>query len=230
MSRRRKLEKFEALNHMPHVFQNYSYDNPALINSEGEKAKLAGRWNMEYFKKEAPLVVELACGRGEYALGLAELYPDRHYIGVDIKGARIWKGASLALERELQQVAFIRSKIECIDHFFGTGEIDEIWIIFPDPFLKAGKSNRRLTSPVFLDRYKKILSSEGRIKLKTDSPELFEFTMEVLKADTRIEITQVLEDVHHIEHDIPALNIITYYEKMHIADGRKINYIEFKYK
>ncbi len=229
MSRRQKLEKFEAISSMPHVYQNYSYDQPELINYQRESVSLAGKWNTDHFGKQAPLILELACGRGEYCLGLVELYPENNYIGVDIKGARIWKGAEQALERNLSQVAFLRSKIEIIDRFFGIEEVDTIWIIFPDPFLKSSKSNRRLTAPPFLDKYRKILSKKGSIKLKTDSPELFEFTLDVINSDPSTQIVNRIDDIHHTDHDLAELNIITYYEKMHLANNRIINYIEFKF-
>ncbi|MCL4150026.1 UNVERIFIED_CONTAM: hypothetical protein GTU68_001949 [Idotea baltica] len=187
---------------------------------------MAGKWHT-HFRREAPLVLELACGRGEYSLGLAELSPENNYIGVDIKGARIHQGAVLAAEQNLNQVAFLRTKIEYIDHFFAPEEIDTIWIIFPDPFLKSHKSNRRLTSPRFIDRYRKILNKNGTVKLKTDSPLLYEYTLEVIKNDPSIKIVNRIDDVHHVDHDLDELRIITYYEKMHIARGRKINYIEF---
>ena len=156
---------------------------------------MAGRWS-QHFGRQSPLVVELACGRGEYSLGLAEIDPDNNYIGVDIKGARIYQGAKYAEEQNLPQVAFLRTKIEYIDHFFAAGEVDTIWIIFPDPFLKSHKANRRLTSPPFLSRYRKILSKNGSIKLKTDSIELFEFTLDVIDADDSISITNIIEDVY----------------------------------
>lgn len=227
MSRRQKLEKFQALGEMPHVFQNYSYDRPVLVNHEGEEVVYANQWNDAHFNRNGQLVLELACGRGEYSLGLAEIYPENNYIGVDIKGARIHKGATLATNQKLNQVAFIRTKIECIEHFFGAEEVDTIWIIFPDPFLKSKKSNRRLTAPAFLDRYRKILNKNGRIKLKTDSPELWEFTMEVIEQDSTIQVYNLIEDLHTKEHGLTELDIITYYERMHLLDGRKINYVEF---
>jgi len=227
MSRRQKLEKFEAISAMPHVYQNYTYEKPVLINHEGTEVDMRGNWNADHFDREAPLVLELACGRGEYSLGLADLYPDQNYIGVDIKGARIHKGAMTATQQALKHVAFMRTKIECIEHFFKTQEVDTIWIIFPDPFLKTRKSNRRLTSPPFIERYRKILNKSGTIKLKTDSPELYEFTLEVIEKDPAIKIIKNFQDIHTLDHGLPELNIITYYEKMHIADGRKINYLEF---
>ena len=226
MSRRQKLERFEAISAMPQVFQNYTYAPPELINHAGNAVKMAGKWH-SHFKRQAPLVLELACGRGEYSLGLAHSQPENNYIGIDIKGARIHQGAVLATEQKLDNVAFLRSKIEFIDHFFAAEEVDTIWIIFPDPFLKSRKSNRRLTSPSFIDRYRKILNKKGSIKLKTDSPLLYEFTLNTIAKDPLIKVINRIDDIHHVEHDLEELNIITYYEKMHIADNRKINYIEF---
>jgi tRNA (guanine-N7-)-methyltransferase len=228
MSRRQKLERFQAINGMPNVYQNESYEQPALINHEFKPVSLAGQWNVEHFKRDAPLILELACGRGEYCLGLASLYPDNNYIGVDIKGARIWRGALTAIENEMHQIAFLRAKIEYIEHFFSAGEVDEIWIVFPDPFLKSRKANRRLTAPPFLDRYRKILNPNGRIKLKTDSPVLHEFTLDVIENDADVEIVNRIDDLHTKDHGMAELNIITHYEKMHLADQRKINYLEFR--
>lgn len=229
MSRRQKLEKFQAISQMPHVYQNYTYENPELINHQGKGVKLAGRWNDAHFQRKAPLVLELACGRGEYSLGLAALAPENNYVGIDIKGARIHQGATRAQERQLEHVAFVRTKIECIEHFFGAGEVDTIWIIFPDPFLKSRKANRRLTAPVFLRQYRRLLKPGGTIKLKTDSPELYVFTHEVIATNPSIRIVKQIEDLHTQHHGMPELDIITYYEKMHIADGRKINYLEFEF-
>ncbi len=229
MSRRQKLEKFHALGGMPHVFQNYSYDRPVLIDNKNEERKLAGVWNKIHFRRVAPLILELACGRGEYSIGLAKLFPRRNYVGMDIKGARIYKGATIATKEGLSQVAFIRSKIECIDHFFSAGEVDEIWIVFPDPFLKSKKANRRLTAPPFLARYKNLLKIDGSIKLKTDSPELYEYTMDVIEHNPSIRIKREIKDIHNADHNLPELNILTYYERQHIENGRKINYVEFTF-
>lgn len=230
MSRRNKLERFEAINNMVNVYQNNDYVRPQLLNHKFQPVALSGEWNRSHFKRQAPLVLELACGRGEYSLGLAALYPDCNYIGVDIKGARLWRGAQSAIESGLDHVAFLRAKIEYIEHFFGQEEVDEIWIIFPDPFLKSRKASRRLTSPPFLNRFRKILKTGGRIKLKTDSPSLYAFTLDVIAQDSNIEILNRIEDLHTKEHQLPELNIITHYEKMHIADNRKINYLEFRFK
>ena len=226
MSRRQKLERFEAIGNMSHVFQNFTYDPPKLIDGKGEAVDMAGKWT-RHFERDAPLVLELACGRGEYCLGLAELYPENNYIGVDIKGARIHQGAVRAEQTNLSQIAFLRTKIEYIDCFFGKEEVDTIWIIFPDPFLKTHKANRRLTSPQFMSRYRNILKKHGSVKLKTDSPELYEYTLEVVNNDNEIKILNQIEDLHRASHELPELNIITYYERMHLAKGRKINYIEF---
>ncbi|MDV7393184.1 tRNA (guanosine(46)-N7)-methyltransferase TrmB, partial [Arthrospira platensis SPKY1] len=145
-------------------------------------------WNNFFFDKHNPIVIELACGRGEYSIALAEMNPHINYIGVDIKGARIWKGAKIALERNLSNVAFLRTRIENIESFFKPGTVSEIWITFPDPFLKKSKSNRRLTSPAFLRRYRNIMGKGGIVHLKTDSEELFEFTIEVLNSDKNVNI------------------------------------------
>ena len=229
MSRRQKLEKFHAIGQMPHVYQNYSYEHPALIDHNGTAVDMAGKWNAFHFGQSLPLVLELACGRGEYALGLAHRFPQNNYIGIDIKGARIWKGASEVLDQHLTNVAFVRTRIECIEHFFGRNEVDTIWIIFPDPFLKSSKSNRRLTAPPFLDRYNRILKKNGTIKLKTDSPELLDFTLEVIQANNDIDIVTQIRNIHELDHGLPELDIITYYERQHIADGKEINYLEFRF-
>ncbi|MCL4162187.1 UNVERIFIED_CONTAM: hypothetical protein GTU68_051039, partial [Idotea baltica] len=137
---------------------------------------MRGRWREQHFGNKAPLILELACGRGEYTLALAAHFKEQNFIGVDIKGARIWKGAKMALEQQLDNAAFLRTRIEQIELFFTPEEVDEIWITFPDPFLKKGKANRRLTSASFLDRYRKILKKGGLLHLKTDDPTLYNFT------------------------------------------------------
>jgi len=229
MSRRNKLLKFSELLTFPNVYENFSYENPTLIGQNGLTEELKGNWNVHHFKNDQPITLELACGRGEYALQLAANYPSRNFIGVDIKGARIWKGATNALEQNLVNVAFLRTRIELIEKFFGPNEIDEIWITFPDPFLKKGKDNRRLTAIPFLHRYKNILSKDGVIHLKTDSPELYEFSMEKLTAANFVNIQETNEDIYANELPIPELDYKTYYEKMHLAIGRKIRYVRFSF-
>jgi len=146
MATRNKLQKFAELLRMPNVYECFDFMHPELTGKDGTLVELKGRWGADHFGNAKPITLELACGRGEYTVDLARQYPERNFIGVDIKGARIWKGARIALAEELHNAAFLRTRIEAIDHFFAPGEIAEIWITFPDPFLKKGKSNRRLTA------------------------------------------------------------------------------------
>lgn len=227
MSRRNKLLKFSELITFPNVYQNFDQKNPELKGQNLQTADLKGKWSSEHFKNDCPLVLELACGRGEYSLGLAERYPEKNFLGVDIKGARIWKGASIALERKLDNVAFLRTRIENISNFFEQGEVDEIWITFPDPFLRESKSNRRLTSPYFLNQFRKILKTGGFVNLKTDSPELYEFTMEVVEEDDKVKVIYQNEDIYSAPLYDPVLEVKTYYEKMHLANKKTIKYVKF---
>lgn len=227
MSRKNKLQKFADLLHLPNVYENYDAKNPELVGVNGEPVDLKGHWNENHFKKEQPIVLELACGRGEYALALAKTYPENHFIGVDIKGARIWKGATGALEQSLSNVAFLRIRIEQIELFFAPEEVSEIWITFPDPFLRESKANRRLTSAPFLERYRKILKKGGLVHLKTDETNLFQFTIETLEADPKVNILFQSDDIYAKELPYEALSTQTYYEKMHLKEGKKIKYVRF---
>ena len=173
------------------------------------------------------LCLELACGKGEYARALAERDPDRNYIGIDIKGARIWKGAKIALEKKIDNIRFLRMQIDHLDEYFASGEVDEIWITFPDPYLRKSKSSKRLTSPKFLDIYKKILKPGGLIHLKTDSEPLFRFTKETLR-DTGCKTVDLVEDVYKERPDDELLTIQTFYEKQHLEKGKTIRYVCFK--
>ncbi len=228
MSTRNKLEKFAEVLSFPNVYENFSPKDNILVGKDGMEVDYSKGWNSFCFENNNPIVLELACGRGEYSLALARNNPEINFIGVDIKGARIWKGAKTALEENMKNVAFLRARIENIENFFKTGDIDQIWITFPDPFLKKSKSNRRLTSPPFLERYRKILKPEGVVHLKTDSPELYEFTLEVLSQDSHCKILYSNDDIYSKEPDFPELDIKTYYEKSHLKDGRKIKYIRFQ--
>ncbi|NND05932.1 MAG: tRNA (guanosine(46)-N7)-methyltransferase TrmB [Saprospiraceae bacterium] len=230
MSRRNKLEKFAELLTFPNVYQNYHYKNPRLQGTHGQEVDLKGRWCSEHFKNDAPLVVELACGGGEYTLALAEQYPMKNFVGVDIKGNRIWKGARKALEADLRNVAFLRTRIEQLMHFFAPDEIDEIWITFPDPFLRKSKANRRLTSPHFLDTYWTLLKKDGEVHLKTDSPELFAFTLDSLQEHRSCEVICADHDIYSKTLTQPELAIQTFYEKMHLAEGKTIKHIQFRFR
>lgn len=228
MGRRNKLEKFEEMRGFPNVYQNYSYEHPKLIGKGDAEADLKNSWSKTHFKNDASITLELACGRGEYTNALAKMYPDRNFIGLDIKGARIWKGAKQALSEQINNAAFLRTKIELLPLFFGKDEVDEIWITFPDPFLREVKQNRRLTSNRFLDDYKKVLKKEGRIHLKTDNVELYEYTLEVLE-DAETQILYHNDDIYANDLYIPELEIKTYYERMHLKNNLTIKYIQFKF-
>ena len=227
MSTRNKLEKFAEVLSFPNVFENFNPKDDILTGKDGMQIDYSSGWNNFYFKNNNPVVLELACGRGEYSLALARRNPGINYIGVDIKGARIWKGAKIALEEKIENIAFLRTRIEHIDDFFKPEEVEQIWITFPDPFLKKSKANRRLTSPYFLERYRKILKHKGLIHLKTDSPELYEFTLEVISQDDHCHILYNNNDIYSKELDFPELDIKTYYENSHLKDGRKIKYLRF---
>lgn len=227
MSKRNKLQKFAELLSFPNVYENYNPKAPQLTGLNGAEVDLKGLWQKQHFKNDFPITLELACGRGEYSLGLAKQYTERNFIGVDIKGARIWKGAQIALEEQLPNVAFLRTRIEQIALFFAPGEVDEIWITFPDPFLKKSKANRRLTSPRFLNEYRKILKKNGLIHLKTDSPELYDFTMEVLTDYPHADLQYQDFNIYQKALPITELELKTYYERMHLEDKRKIKYIRF---
>lgn len=228
MSNKNKLEKFAEMKHFHNVFQNFTPKSPSLTSKDRSSIDLKGKWKVDHFNNDNPLCLELACGKGDYTLGLARMYPDVNYIGVDVKGSRIYKGASIALHESMANVAFLRTRIEQITSFFGNSEVDEIWITFPDPFLKKGKVNRRLTSPRMLDHYRKILKPGGLVQLKTDSTELYEFTLETIAEDSECEMIYNNADIYAQDLDFPELEIKTFYEKMHLEDGRKIKYVQFK--
>jgi len=226
MSRRNKLQKFAEMLAFPNVYENFSFQDPVLTGLDGEPVDLKGHWNERHFLAGRPITLELACGGGEYTLGLARMYPGRHFIGVDIKGARIWKGACIALAEHLSNAAFLRTRIELIHHFFGPGEIDEIWITFPDPFLDS--PNRRLTAPVFLNTYQKILRPGGLIHLKTDDPTLYEYTLKVLGARPDFRLLYHDDDIYARPLPLEELELKTKYEQMHLAEGKRIKYVQFQ--
>ena len=229
MPTRNKLQKFAELLEMPNVYECFDFMKPELTGLNGEMVNRKGNWSKGHFENDHPLTLELACGRGEYTVDLARQYPDRNFLGVDIKGARIWKGAGIALKEGLDNAAFLRTRIEAIDHFFEAGEVAEIWITFPDPFLKKGKSNRRLTAPRFLQRYRNIWAPNGVIHLKTDSRELYEWTQETLAEQPAINVEYHDHDIYSKPLPITELNTETYYEKMHRDMGKTITYTRFSF-
>lgn len=227
MSKRNKLLKFAEIQTFPNVYENPYTLEPKLLGVNGEEVDLKGKWCASHFKNKNPLTLELACGGGEYTVGLSQRFPERNFLGVDIKGARIWKGARVALAEELNNAAFLRTRIEQIALFFEEGEVDEIWITFPDPFLKEGKANRRLTSPQFIAEYRKILKKGGLVHLKTDDPTLYDFTVETVNTEEDCTMLYNDDDIYAKELPMPELNIKTYYEKKHLAIGRTIKYVRF---
>ena len=186
---------------------------------------MQGKWS-SFFKNDNPITLELACGKGEYAVGLGRMYPQRNFIGVDLKGNRIWVGARKVLEENLSNIAFIRSQIDKIDQYFSKNEVSEIWITFPDPQSRTSRAKKRLTHPRFLRLYQKILRDNGRIHLKTDSPDLYEFTKLVIEF-YGLEIFEYTTDVHVQSEVSDELKILTHYEQLDIARSERIHYIQF---
>jgi tRNA (guanine-N7-)-methyltransferase len=186
---------------------------------------IQGNWH-QFFKNENPIVLELACGKGEYALGLAQLYPEKNFVGVDLKGNRIWVGAKKATQQNLKNVGFLRIQIDRINEFFSEGEVSEIWITFPDPQLRISKSKKRLTHPKFLRLYQQILQPGGKINLKTDSPDLYHFTKKVI--DLYDCIVHADSDNVYAQAIIqPDLSIKTHYESLDIAGSNRVHYVSF---
>ena len=230
MSKRNKLQKFAEVLQFPNVYENYNHKNPGLLGEAGVPVKRRGKWREAHFANALPITLELACGRGEYSLGLARLYPERNFIGVDIKGARIWQGAKIALEEGLHQVAFLRTRIEQLELFFEPGEVREIWITFPDPFPQNGKANRRLTAPSFLEMYRRILGPGGRVHLKTDDPGLYQFSLETITALPGAHLEFFHDDIYALSPlPYPELALKTYYERMHLEVGKTIKYLRFRF-
>jgi tRNA (guanine-N7-)-methyltransferase len=190
---------------------------------------IRGLWSAEYFKNTNPITLELACGRGEYTIGLARLFPDKNFIGVDIKGERIWKGSTLALEEKLDNAAFLRTHILLIENFFHPAEVSEVWLTFPDPRPRKRDIKRRLTSPRFLDLYKRLLQPGGFVRLKTDNTQLFEYTLEQLHLRRDILDLAYTADVYHSELEKECFDIKTRYEQEFSQKGEKIKYLRFRF-
>ncbi len=214
-----KLAKFAEMEQFPHVVQVASHDIRA-----GEPFPMKGKWNELFFKNNNPIVLELGCGKGEYTVALAEKNPECNYIGIDIKGARMWTGARASQERGLDNVGFLRTNIEMIAHFFAPSEVQEIWLTFPDPQMK--KVTKRLTATNFLANYGKFLKPGGLIHLKTDSPFLFTYTRAMV-ALNHFPVVAIHTDVHDLSPPHPILSIQTYYEQQWIERGLTIKYISF---
>ena len=187
-----------------------------------------GLWAKDFFKNSNPVVLELACGKGEYTVNLATLFSDKNFIGIDYKGNRIWRGAKTALEDGIHNVGFLRIQIETILEYFEPGEIDEIWITFPDPQPQESREKKRLTSPRFLEKYKAILKPGGAINLKTDNDGFYSYTREkVMELNLNLHIKT--EDLYHSEFVTEVLAIKTYYEKKYLKENKNINYLKFSF-
>lgn len=186
------------------------------------------KWNTGFFKNNNPVVLELACGKGEYTVNLARLFPNKNFIGIDYKGNRIWRGAKTALEDGVNNAGFLRIQIETIADYFAPGEVDEIWITFPDPQPQISREKKRLTSPRFLDKYKLILKPGGFINLKTDNDGLHAYTAEKI-TETGMTLHIKTEDLYHSEYADEALCIKTYYEKKYLKENKNINYLKFSF-
>lgn len=216
-----KLKKFAEMETFPNVFQcvarEADKDNPIM--------RMRGQWRKEYFHNDHPIVLELGCGRGEYTVGLAVLYPEKNFIGIDIKGARMWAGAKEAHEAGMTNVAFLRTNIEALTLFFEAGEVDEIWITFPDPQMK--KATKRLTSSYFMARYQQLLKEGGLIHLKTDSPFLYQYTSEMVSAN-KYEVVYATDNLYASDFADTVRSLKTHYERQWLERGMTIKYIQFR--
>lgn len=225
MAKKNKLMKFDDMAGYANVFQ-YAFEQ---LQETGFPLK--GKWGSDYFHNDNPIVIELGCGKGEYTVGLAERYPDKNFIGFDIKGARMWTGATEAIEKGMSNVAFVRTRIELITYFFAPGEVSEIWITFADPQMK--KVNKRLTCTMFMQRYLQILKPEGVVQLKSDSNFLFTYTEEMAKTN-HLPILASTRNLYQDNDftDVPTIealrNIQTAYERQWLARGIDIKYIAFQ--
>ncbi|MDO3627133.1 tRNA (guanosine(46)-N7)-methyltransferase TrmB [Mucilaginibacter sp. BT774] len=187
-----------------------------------------GKWASDFFKNNNPVVLELACGKGEYTVNLGRLFPQKNFIGIDYKGNRIWRGAKTALEDGVSNVGFLRIQIETIQDYFAKGEIDEIWITFPDPQPQISREKKRLTSPRFLEKYKEMLKPAGHVNLKTDNDALHAYTSEKID-DLGLKLFVKTEDLYNSEYADEVLSIKTYYEKKYLQDNKNINYLKFSF-
>lgn len=222
MGSKNKLKRFRENETFHNVIQP---TREALVDAE---FLLKGKWRTDFFKNNNPLVLELGCGKGEYTVGLAKRYPNKNFIGIDIKGARFWRGAKTAIEDQMSNVAFIRTQIELIEYIFAKNEVDEIWITFPDPQIKYKRTKHRLTNAAFLKRYKTVLNTTGVVHLKTDSEFMHGYTIGLLHGLGH-EIQYANHDVYRQEGSPEEVTEIqTFYEETYLAKDKAITYIKFK--
>ncbi|MBU2939059.1 tRNA (guanosine(46)-N7)-methyltransferase TrmB [Lacinutrix sp. C3R15] len=224
MGSKNKLKRFRENETFKNVFQP---TREALVDAE---YKLKGNWNTTFFKNNNPLVLELGCGKGEYSVALAKKYPNKNFIGIDIKGARFWRGAKTAIEENIPNVAFIRTQIELVEYVFAENEVDEIWITFPDPQIKYKRTKHRMTNSQFLKRYKTILKPEGIMNLKTDSEFMHGYTLGLLHGEGH-EVLYANHNVYKQEGSPEEVTSIqTFYESQYLSQDKAITYIRFKIK
>ncbi|MEZ4888575.1 MAG: tRNA (guanosine(46)-N7)-methyltransferase TrmB [Chitinophagales bacterium] len=232
-----KLEKFSEISEMPHVFQNVNWRIPTLQNHKGEDVLMKGKWHSDFFQNDNPLILELACGYGEYTMAIAARYPDLNVIGIDVKGNRIWRGAKYVLDEGLKNAAFIRTQIEQLTDYFDAEEVSEIWLTFPDPRKEQRRAHKRLTAPRYLHLYRQILQKEGFVHLKTDSTLLYEYSLESLEQDN-CKVVAHHRDVYadNLAQNLAAndrnyqlaTSVKTRYEKIHSEMGETIKYVRFR--
>ncbi|MEM7549857.1 MAG: tRNA (guanosine(46)-N7)-methyltransferase TrmB [Bacteroidota bacterium] len=216
---RQKLRRFTDISERDNVIEQ----GKKMFNS------IKGKWNLDYFKNNGPIYLELACGRGEYTVGMARFFPEKNYIGVDLKGDRIWKGSSQAVEENLKNVAFLRADIRDLNSFFTLDEVQEIWVLFPDPRPKLSDERRRIMNNRFLDIYKNILEPDGAVKLKTDNSGFFEYSLEVLERRNDIKNLVFTHDLYHSELKDEHFGLETRYERKFRALGNDIKYLKFQF-
>ncbi|GAA4645048.1 tRNA (guanosine(46)-N7)-methyltransferase TrmB [Pontixanthobacter gangjinensis] len=224
MGSKNKLKRFRENEKFENVIQ------PSREELTDEQFDLKGNWSRDFFKNDHPIVLELGCGKGEYTVELARQNPDKNFIGVDIKGARFWRGAKTAIEEGLENVAFVRTQIELIEHVFAAGEVSEIWITFPDPQIKYKRTKHRLTNAEFLQRYKNVMKEDGVMHLKTDSEFMHGYTLGLLHGEGH-EVMYAHHDIYSNEYSPKEVTgIQTFYEKQYLEKGKPITYIQFKIK
>jgi tRNA (guanine-N7-)-methyltransferase len=219
-----KLKRFQENETFANVFQ------PSREEVVGGEFPLKGKWRSDFFKNDNPVVLELGCGKGEYSVGLAKLNPNKNFIGIDIKGARFWRGAKTAIEENMSNVAFVRTQIELIEHCFAKDEVDEIWITFPDPQIKYKRTKHRMTNATFLENYKKVLKPNGLMHLKTDSEFMHGYTLGLLHGAGH----EVIYANHNVYKNEGApeevTSIQTFYEGQYLEINKAITYIQFRIK
>lgn len=224
MGSKNKLKRFRENDTFSNVVQ------PSREELVEGRFALKGNWKQRFFKNENPIVLELGCGKGEYSVGLASEYPEKNFLGIDIKGARFWRGAKTALEENMSNVGFMRTQIELIDHAFAKEEIDEIWITFPDPQIKYKRTKHRMTNSEFLQKYKQVLKLGGCVNLKTDSEFMHGYTLGLLHGEGH-EILDANHNVYKNEYSSKeVIGIQTFYEKQYLDQGKPITYIKFRVK